>query len=68
MIVKDVVAIGGESGECRLEQVEGLFNYCWAIDKRNDRVSTITTVAGAIVGISTLVIVTVLAILFFLGL
>lgn len=58
----------GESSEYRSEQVEDLFNYYWAIDKRNDQVSTTTTVAGTIIGISTLALVVALAILFFLGL
>ena len=58
----------GESNEYRPEQVEELFNYYWAIDKRNDRVSTTTAVAGTIIGISTLALVVALAVLFCLGL
>ena len=58
----------GESAEYRPEQVESLFNYYWAIDKRNDRVSTIITIAGTIIGISTLALVAALAVLFLLGL
>lgn len=58
----------GESAEYRPEQVESLFNYYWAIDKRNDRVSTTITIAGTVIGISTLALVAALAVLFLLGL
>jgi len=50
------------------EQVEEMFEYYYAIDKRNDKVSTTTAVAGSVMGIGTLVLIVALVAFFLLGL
>lgn len=67
--IKEPEAYNSTNGDFEYNAVtiEGLFDYYWAIDKRNDRVSTTITIAGTIMGISTVLLVIAVVALFAMG-
>ena len=52
---------------CSAAHIESLYEYYWALDKRNDRVSRTLTISGTVVGIGTAVFVVLVAVLLVLG-